>query len=188
MPILQWLLLPGLANTDLLNFIRSVVAQLHRRVRLCNSKDYSRPGFPVLHHLQEVAQTHVYWVNEAIQLSHPFLPPSPLPSIFPSTKVFSNELALCIRWPQDWSFSFSISPSNEYSGLISFRIDWFDLLTVQGTQESSPAPQFESINSSVFSLLCGPTPTPVHDYWKNHSFDEMGLSWQSDIFAFKYAV
>ena len=136
MPILQWLLLPGLANTDLLNFIRSVVAQLHRRVRLCNSKDYSRPGFPVLHHLQEVAQTHVYWVNEAIQLSPPFLPPSPLPSIFPSTKVFSNELALCIRWPQDWSFSFSISPSNEYSGLISFRIDWFDLLTVQGTLKS----------------------------------------------------
>ena len=150
MPILQWLLLPGLANTDLLNFIRSVVAQLHRRVRLCNSKDYSRPGFPVLHHLQEVAQTHVYWVNEAIQLSHPFLPPSPLPSIFPSTKVFSNELALCIRWPQDWSFSFSISPSNEYSGLISFRIDWFDLLTVQGTLKC----HLQHHNSKASVLWC----------------------------------
>ena len=133
MPILQWLTVTRVSNIDLLNFIQSIVAQLHSRVQLCNSTDYSRPGFPVLHHLQEVAQTHVYWVNEAIQLSHPFLPPSPLPSIFPSTKVFSNESALCIRWPQDWSFSFNISPSNEHSGLISFRIDCFDLLAVQGT-------------------------------------------------------
>ena len=70
-----------------------------------------------------------------------------LTSIFPSIRVFSNELALCIRWPKSWSFHFSISPSNEYSGLISFRIDWFDLLAVQGTQESSPTPQFKSINS-----------------------------------------
>ena len=75
-----------------------------------------------------------------------------LPSIFPSIKVFSNELAVCIRWPKDWSFSFSISPSNEYSGLISFRIDWFDLLA-RDSQESSPAAQFKSIGSSVLSLL-----------------------------------
>ena len=115
---------------------------------------------------------HVHWVGDAIQLSHPFLPPSPLPSIFPSTKVFSNELALCIRWPQDWSFSFSISPSNEYSGLTSFRIGWFDLLAVvQETLESSPAPQFKSISSSELSFLYGPTLTSIHDYWKNHSFD-----------------
>ena len=91
-----------------------------------------------------------------------------LPSVFPSIRVISNEPALCIWWPKYWSFSFSISPSNEYSGLISFRIDWFDL-AVQGTQESSPKPQFKSISSSALSLLYGPTLTSVHDYWKNHS-------------------
>ena len=86
--------------------------------------------------------------------------------------VFSKESALHIRWPKYRSFS--ISPSNEYSGLISFRIDWFNLRAVQGTlQESSPAPQFESINSLVLSLLCGPALTSIHDYWKNCSFDYM---------------
>ena len=77
-----------------------------------------------------------------------------LPSIFPSIRVFSSEWVLCIKWPKYWSFSFSISPSNEYSGLISFRMDWLDLLLVQGTlQESSPTPQFKSVNSSALSLL-----------------------------------
>ena len=94
-----------------------------------------------------------------------------LPLIFPSFGVFSNESVLCIRWPKYRSFSFSISPSNEYLGLISFRIGWFDLLAVQGTLESSPAPQFKSINSLVLSFLYGPTLTCIHDYWKNHSFD-----------------
>ena len=89
-----------------------------------------------------------------------------LPSIFPNIRVFSNKLVLCIRWPKYWSFSFIISPSNENSGLISFRIQWFDLLAVQGTQESSPAPQFESISSLALSLLYSPTLTSVHDYWK----------------------
>ena len=85
-----------------------------------------------------------------------------LPSIFPSTRVFSSESALCIRWPKYWNFNFSISPSNEYSGLISFRIDWFNLLVVQGTPHySSPAPQFESINSWALSLLYDPTLTSV---------------------------
>ena len=107
-------------------------------------------------------------------LYHPFLL---LPSIFPSIRVFSNELALRIKWPKYLSSSFSISPSNEYSGLISFRIDWFDLLTVQGTLKSSPAPQFKSINSSSISLLYGPTLTSVHDYWKNHSFNYTDLCW-----------
>ena len=95
-----------------------------------------------------------------------------LPSIFPWIRVFSSDLALGIRWPKYWSFSFSISPFNEYSGLISFRMDWFDL-AVQGILKSSPAPQFESIYSSVLSLLYGPTLTSIHDYWKNHSFDCM---------------
>ena len=77
------------------------------------------------------------------------------PSIFPSIRIFSNELAVCIRWPKDWSFCFSISPSNEYSELISFRIDWFDLLAVQGTLKSSPTPQFKSISSLVLSFVYG---------------------------------
>ena len=92
-----------------------------------------------------------------------------LPSVFPSIRVFSTESALCIRWPKYWSFS--ISPSKEYSGLISFEIDWFDLLAFQGTLETSPAPQIESINSLVLCLLYGPTLTSIHDFRKNHSFD-----------------
>ena len=114
-------------------------------------------------------------------LCHPLLL---LPSVFSSIKVFSKEWALWIRWPKYWSFSFSISPSNEYSGLISFRIDWFDLFAVQGTLESSPAPQFESINSLVLSLFYGPTLTSIHHYWKNHSFDYTDLCWQSNVSAF----
>ena len=95
-----------------------------------------------------------------------------LPSVFPSIRVFSDELSLPLRWPKYWSFSFNISPSNEYSGLISFRMDWLDLLASQwASQESSPTPQFESIISSVLSFLCGPVLTSIHDYWKNHSFD-----------------
>ena len=97
-------------------------------------------------------------------LCHPLLPPS----IFPSIRVFSNESVLRTRWPEYWSFSFSISLSNEYSGMISFRIDWFDL-AVQGTLKSSPTPQFKSINSSVLSFLYGPALTSIHDYRKNHS-------------------
>ena len=91
-------------------------------------------------------------------LCHPLLL---LPSIFPSIRVFSNESILHIRWPKYWGFSFSISPSNEYAGLISFRIDWLDLLAVQETQECSPTPQFKSINSLALSLLYGPPLTSV---------------------------
>ena len=95
-----------------------------------------------------------------------------LPTIFPNVGVFSSELALCIRWPEYWSFSFSISPSDEFSGLISFVIDWSDHLAVQGTlKESSLGLQFESIRSSALSLLYDPTLTSIHDYWKNHSFN-----------------
>ena len=101
----------------------------------CDSMDCSTPGFPVLHYLPEFAQTQVHWVGDAIQPSHPVISSSP-PSVFPSIRVFSNESAPCIRWPKYWSFSFSISPSNENSGLISLRIDWFDLLSVQGTLKS----------------------------------------------------
>ena len=112
-----------------------------------------------------------------------------MPSIFTSIRVFSNKLALRIRWPKYWSFSFSISPSNEYSGLISFRIDWFDLLAIQGTlQESSPTPQLKSISSSTLCLLYGPALTSIHDYWKNHSFDYTDLCQQSNVSAFECAL
>ena len=101
-------------------------------------------------------------------LCHPLLLPS---SIFPSIRVFSNESVLCIRWPKCWSFSFNISPSSEYSGLISFRMDWLDLLAVQGTLKSSPTSQFKNIYSLPLSFLYSPTLTFIHDYWKNHSLD-----------------
>ena len=98
--------------------------------------DCSKLGFPVHHQLLELAQTHVHWVNDAIQPSHPLLSPSPLAFNLSSIRVFSNELVLPIRWPKYWSFSFSISPSNDYSRLISFRMDWLTLLPLQGTLET----------------------------------------------------
>ena len=109
-----------------------------------------------------------------------------LPSIFPSIRVFSSESALPFRWPKYWSFSFSISPSNEYSGLISFRIDWFDFLVLQGTLKSLL--QHRSSKASVLWCLTffffGPTLTSVHNYWKNHSCDYMDLCQQSNASAF----
>ena len=125
-------------------------------VQLCNPMDCSTPGFPVLHYLPEFAQTHVHHLI----LFHPLLL---LALIFPSIRVFSNESALCIRWPKYYSVSFSISLSSEYWGLISFRIDWFDLFAVQGTLQESSREQFESIKSSVLSLLYGPTLKSIHD-------------------------
>ena len=103
---------------------------------LCDHMDWRTPDFPVLHHLLEFAQNHVHWGPDAIQPSHPLSSPLFLPSIFTSIRVFSNESALHRRWPKYWSFSFSISPSNEHSGLISFRMDWLDLLEFQGTLKS----------------------------------------------------
>ena len=122
---------------------------------ICDSVDCSVPGFPVFHYLPEFAQTHVHWVSDVIQPCC-FL----LLLIFPSTRVFSNESALCIRWPQYWSFSLGINPSNDYSGLISFRINWFNLLAVQGTlkcllqHHSSKASVLQHHNSNG-CLSCG---------------------------------
>ena len=116
---------------------------------LCDPMDCSTPGLPVLHQLPELIQTHVHWVGDAIHhliLCRPLLL---LPSIFPSIRVFSNESPLCIRWPEYWSFSFSISPSSEHSELISFRMDWLDLLAVQGTLKS-----LFQYHSSKASVLC----------------------------------
>ena len=103
---------------------------------LCYPMNCSTPGAPVYHQLPEFTQTHVHWVGDAIQPSHPLSSPSIRrllpPSIFPSIRVFSSESVLRMRWPKYWSFSFTISPSSQYSGLISFRMDWLDILAVQG--------------------------------------------------------
>ena len=104
---------------------------------LCDPMDCSTLGFPIHNQRPELAQTHVHRVGDASQPSHPLSSPSFLPSIFPSIRVFSSELALCNRWPKYWSFGFSISPSSEYSGLISFRMDRLDLLAVQETPDLS---------------------------------------------------
>ena len=135
---------------------------------LCDPMNCSTPGFPVLHHLLELAQTHVCWVGDAIQPSQPLLF---LPSIFPSIRGFSNEWVLHIRCPKYWSFHFSISPSNEYSGFISFRVDWLDLLTFQGTLKSLL--QHHSSRASIIWLpaFLMVQLTSLHYYCKNHSFD-----------------
>ena len=103
-------------------------------------------------------------------LCHPLLL---LPSLFPSIKVFSNESVLRIRWPNYWRFSSNISPSNEHSGLISFRMGWLDLLAYKGLSRVSPTPRFKGINSLALSFLYGPILTSMHHYWKDHSFDKM---------------
>ena len=126
----------------------------------------STPGFPVLYYLLEFAQTHVHWISDVIQPSHPLFSPSPLALRLSQMKVFSNESAVHIWWPKYWSFSFNISHSNEYSELISLRIDWFDLLAVQETLKSllqhcnSKASFFLALN-----LPYCPALTSVHDYW-----------------------
>ena len=138
---------------------------------LCDPMDSSTPGSSVFHLLclpKFISLGSLRLSNHLI-LCYPLLL---LPSIFPSSRVFSRESVLQIRWPKYWSFSFSfsINPSNEYSVLNSFRIDCFDLPAVQGTLKSlSLSPQFKSINSSVLSLLYGSALTSVHDYQKNHS-------------------
>ena len=135
----------------------------------------STPGFPVPLYLPELAQTHVHCVSDAIQPSHPLSSPFPPAPIPPSIRVFSTESALHSRWPKCCSFSFSNSSFSEYSGVISFRIDWLDFLAVQGTLKSL----LQHFNSKAPVLQCsaffmGPTLTSVHDYWKNHSFDFVG--------------
>ena len=134
--------------------------------------DCSTPGLPVYHQLPPTPLLKLMSIESVMPSNHLILcrPLPLLPSIFPSIKVFSNESVLPIRWPKYWTFSFSISPFNEYSGLISFRMDWLDLLAVQGTLKSL-FQQFKSINSSALSFLYSPTLTSIHDYWKNHSFD-----------------
>ena len=145
-------------------------------VRLCDPMNCSLPGFPILHHLPEFAQTHVCPVSDAIQSSPPLSPSSSCPQSFPASGSFPVSWLLTFRCPKYWSFSFSISPANEYSGLISFETDWFDLLAVQGTLKSLL--QYHTLKvsvrwHSVFFMV-----------WKNHSFDYMDLCYQSDVSAF----
>ena len=215
---------------------------------LCDDPmDSSMPGLPVHCQFLELAQTHVHWVGDAIQLSHPLSSPFPPAFNLSQHQVFSNESVLCIRWPTYWSFSFGISSSNEYSGLISFRMGWFDL-AVQGTfksllqhhsskalilwrsaffkvqlfpcgsagKESTctvgdldlipglgryPAEgkdyplQYFALENSRDCIVHGVAKswislrdfhflTSMRDYWKNHSFDQMKLCWQSNVSAF----
>ena len=142
----------------------------------------STPGLPVHHQLPEFTKLksiELVMPSNHLILCHPLLL---LPSIFPSIRVFSNESTLCIRWTKYWSFSFNISPSSEYSGLISIRMDWLDLLEVQGTlksllqHHSSKAPILQCSAFFVVQLL--------HPYMKNHSLDLMDLCWQSNVSAF----
>ena len=143
----------------------------------------STPGLPVHHQLPEFAQTHVHWVGDAIQPSHPLSSPSPPPSIFPSIRVFSNESALRIRCPKYWSFSFNTSSSNEYSGLISFRMDWLDLLAVQGTPKSLI--QHHSSKASIFQCSAFFTVQLSHPYLTTGKTVALtDLCWQSSISAF----
>ena len=138
---------------------------------LCDPMDCSMPGFPVLHHhpgFLKLMSIELVMPSTHFVLCHPLLF---LPSVFPSIRVFSNELALHIMWPKYWTFSFNLSPSSEYSGLISFRIDWFDLLMVQGALKSL----LQYHNSKASNLWCSAffvVPlTSIHDYWTEHSID-----------------
>ena len=146
---------------------------------LCHPMNRSTPGLPIPHQLLEFTQTHAHLVSDAIQASHPLssslllLPPIP-----PSIRVFSNESTLCMRWPKYWSFSFSISPSNEHPGRISLQDGLVGSpCSPRDSRESSPTPQFKSINFSALSSLHSPTFTSIHDHWKNHSLDQTDLCW-----------
>ena len=147
-------------------FSRSVLSDSFRP----HGPQHARPPCPspTPGSLLKLMSIKLVMLSSHLILCRPLLLP---PSIFPSIRVFPNESVLRIRWPKYWSFSFSISPSSEYSGQISFRVDWLDLLAVQGTLESSPTPQFKSINSSMLSFLYSSTLTSIHDHWKNHSLD-----------------
>ena len=141
---------------------------------LCSPMDHSTPGLPVHHQLPEFTQTHVYWVSDAIQPSHPLLSPSPQMSQF----FASGSQSVGV------SASASVLPMNIQD---SFPLGWIGLVSLQSkrlSQESSPKPQFKSINSSMLSLLYGAPLTSIHDYWKNHSFDYMDLCQQSNVSAF----
>ena len=160
----------------------SSVTQLHPT--LCNHMDCT-PDLPVHHQPLEFAQTHIHQVSDAIQSSHPQLGPSPSAFILPNISVFSSESVLRIRWPKDWSFSFSISPSSEYRGLISFRIDWFDIFTDQGTPRNLI--QHHSSKASILQHSAFFMVQLSHPYMTTgKTIDLIGLDlcWQTNVSAF----
>ena len=168
---------------------KNASVQLLSYVWLCDPMNCNMPGFPVRHQLQEFTQTHVHRVSDAIQPYHPLSTPSPPAFNLPSIRVSSKESVLYIRWPKYWSSRFSISPSNEYSGLISFRMDWLDLLAVQGTLKSLL--QHHSSKASILRRSAFFIVQFSHPYMttgKTIIFDQMDLCWQSNVSAFKYAV
>ena len=144
---------------------------------------YSMPGFPALHFIISRSWFKAMSVRLIMPSSHLILcrPLLLLPWIFPSIRVFSNNSTLRIRCPKYWSFS--INPSNEYSRLISFRIDWF-LLAIQGMFRVFSSTRVQKHQFLVLSLLYGPNFTSIHNYWKSHRFDYTDLCWQSNVFAF----
>ena len=145
----------------------------------------STPGLPVHQQLPEFIQTHAHWVGDAIQPSHPLSSPSP-PAPKPSQHQGLFQWVNSSHEVAKVSASASVLPMNtqDWSPLGWRSLGWLDLLAVQGTLESSPTPQFKSINSLVLSFLHSPTLTFLHDPWKNHSLDQTDLCWQSNVFAF----
>ena len=170
-PNQPYLSLPRVNNGNSISFFQFVVVQSLSRVWLFVTPRTAacQPSLSFTIS-QSLLQTHVHWVGDAIQPSILCCPLLLLPSIVPSIRVFFREVAPHIRWPKYWSFSFSISPSNEYSGLISFRIDWIDLLQSKGLSRVFSNTKFQRHQPSVLSLFYGPALTSIHDYWKNHSF------------------
>ena len=160
--------------TKLLNNFSSVAQSCST---LCDTMGWSMAGIPVHHQLPELNQTHLHWVGDAIQPSQPLSPPSPpalknlLQWVGESFTEESFTVSLWIRWPKYWCFNFSLSPSNDHS--VCFFLDWliWSPCCPRDSLESSPAPRFESINSSVLSLLYGPAVSSVYDYWRKHSSD-----------------
>ena len=165
-------------KTIFLRLERKTVKSLHH-VWLCNSMDCSTTGFPVHHQLPEFVQTHVHWSGDAIQPFHPLSSPFP-PAFNLSQHQGLFQSVLCIRWPKYWSFSFSISPSNEYSGLISFRMDWLDLLAVQETLQSLL--QHHGSKASILWHSAFFTVQLSHLYMTTGK--TMDLCWQSNVSAF----
>ena len=160
----------------------SSVAQLC--LTLCNPMDCSTPGLPVRHQLLEFTQTHVHWVSDAIQPSHPLSSSSPPALSLSQHEIFSSESTLHIRCDVTIGASASVLSVNIQGWFPLTLTGLISLLSKGLSQESSPAPHFKSINSSGLSLLCGPTLTSIYDCWKNHSFDYMDLCLQNNVSAF----
>ena len=186
--IYLWLLISSIEATSFLENVSNLTFCFCCSVvklcpTLCDPMNCNTPGFPVLHYLPEFAQTHVHWVSDALQSSRPLPPVCPLAFNLSQDQGLFQWVSSLHQVAKVLQLQFQ-HLSNEYSGLISFRMDSWSSCSSKNSEESSPAPQFESISSSALGLLYGPTLTSIHDYWKNHSFDSTDLCCQSDISAF----